>query len=247
MPIQWIKSILKKSPIALSKNHRYDLQTKKIIRRIPPYANCIDVGCYKGEILDFILKIAPEGNHFGIEPIPTQYQYLVKKYLHYSNCKIFNIAASNKKSISQFNYVISNPSYSGLKKRDYDRPNEKEKTIEVYTDLLDDVIPENLPIHLIKIDVEGAELLVMKGATQILTRNKPIIIFEHGLGASNHYKTTPDQVYDFLDQHGYKIYTLTNYLNQRDHLGKIEFQQQYFRLLNYYFVAIPDVNSNRHS
>ena len=43
---------------------------------------------------------------------------------------------------------------------------------------LDDVIPTDVTIDFIKIDVEGAELGVLKGAKNVLLKNKPIIIFE---------------------------------------------------------------------
>ncbi|HHB78565.1 MAG TPA: hypothetical protein ENK85_04970 [Saprospiraceae bacterium] len=53
------------SPIPLSKNHRYDIQTKAIIKKLHADSNCIDVGCFKGEILDLMLQAAPKGQHFG--------------------------------------------------------------------------------------------------------------------------------------------------------------------------------------
>src|SRR5690606_6655022 len=139
-----IKKMLKLSPIPLSKNHKYDLLTRKIISNLPTSSNCIDVGCYKGEILDLMKNAAPQGQHFGIEPIPSQFDFLIRKYSQIANCSIINIAASNTKGVSEFNYVTSNPSYSGLLKRDYDKPNEIDTTIKVRTDLLDNVIPKNI-------------------------------------------------------------------------------------------------------
>ncbi len=162
--LEFIKNILKLSPIPLSKNHRYDLLTKKIIARLAEDSNCIDVGCFKGEILDLMQSAAPKGQHYGIEPVGVQAEYLNKKYADVDNCHIINIAASDEKGTSNFNYVSSNPAYSGLRKRDYDRPNEIDATIQVETNLLDHVIPKNVAINLIKIDVEGAELQVLQGA-----------------------------------------------------------------------------------
>ncbi|MEZ4983026.1 MAG: FkbM family methyltransferase [Saprospiraceae bacterium] len=63
-----------------------------------------------------------------------------------------------------FNYVVSNPAYSGLQKRRYDRPNEIDEKIEVETDLLDNVLAEDTRIDFMKIDVEGGEFFVLKGA-----------------------------------------------------------------------------------
>ncbi len=237
--IEGLKKILKRSPIPLNKNHRYDILTKKIIQSIPPQGNCIDVGCYKGEILDLILKVAPEGRHFGIEPVPEQYRKLESKYLNQKNCNILNYAASNVSGESAFNYVVSNPAYSGLIKRDYDRANEEDRSITVKTELLDNLIPADLKINLIKIDVEGAELLVLEGAAKLISKYKPIVIFEHGLGASEHYGSTPEMLYAYFEDKGMKISNLKKYIKGERKLSKAEFEKQYFQKENYYFVAHP--------
>src|SRR5438128_2281956 len=131
--IQSLKRVIKKLPIAFTKNQEYDKQSLAVIQKVcNPESNCIDVGCYKGEILDFMNKYAPKGTHYGFEPIPSLYHDLVLKY-NGTNCIILNIALSNRKGVSSFNYVTSNPSYSGLIKRNYDRPNETDTSIEVST------------------------------------------------------------------------------------------------------------------
>lgn len=75
-----LKSLLKKLPVPLSRNHRYDLLTKKIIRKhCSATSNCIDAGAHKGEVLDWFLKFAPEGKHFAFEPVPDLFRDLQKK------------------------------------------------------------------------------------------------------------------------------------------------------------------------
>lgn len=234
-----IKNLIKKSPIAFTKNHRYDLQTKQIIRQLNPSGNSIDVGCHKGEILELLIKSSPQGHHFGIEPISEYYQQLKKDFSEHKNYTFINIAASDEKGSSEFNFVVSNPSYSGLKKRDYDRPHEVDKTITVKTDLLDNVIPEGTPINLIKIDVEGAEMQVLKGAQNIIHRDKPLVIFEHGVGAANHYNTTPDMIFSFFEKADMQISNLDAYLKKSKSLTKDEFNDQFYQKKNYYFIAHP--------
>lgn len=238
--IEFIKKILKASPISLTKNARYDRQTNKIIKRLSPGSNCIDVGCFKGEILDLMIAVAPEGRHFGIEPIPKQYNFLSKKYKNVKNVSILNYAASNVSGNATFNYVISNPSYSGLIKRDYDKPNEQDTTIEVKTELLDHLIPPGLRIDLIKIDVEGAELQVLEGAAKLITEYRPIVIFEHGLGAADHYGTTPDKIFRFFTDKSMKVSTMTSYLRKKKCLGPEEFEKHFYERKNYYFIAYKE-------
>jgi FkbM family methyltransferase len=235
----FIKKLVKKIPIAFTRNQQYDKQTLRIIQKIcKPGSNCIDIGAHKGEVLDQMLKYAPGGTHYAFEPIPDLYNQLVTKYSG-TRCVVSPIALSNKKGTSSFNYVISNPSYSGLVKRKYDREGEKDTLIEVQTDLLDEVLPAGYKPELIKIDVEGGELLVMEGAKKTLAQYKPVIIFEHGLGASDFYGSTPDKVYGLLADCGLKVSRMIDWLNGNAALSKQQFIDIYNRNSDYYFIAHP--------
>jgi FkbM family methyltransferase len=234
----FLKNLLKLSPIPLSKNHLYDQQTKKIMKQIlSTDSNCIDVGCHKGEVLDWILKLAPNGHHFGFEPIPDLFVALASKYKNRPNCSILEIALSDHQGRTSFNFVTSNPSYSGILKRKYDRVDEVDTLIEVQLNTLDTIIDEQTPIKLIKIDVEGAEYLVLKGAQNLLQRDRPYVIFEHGLGASDIYGYGPDQVFALFESHQMKISTLSGFLKKEMPLSLTAFQKEYQNALNYYFIA----------
>lgn len=236
---QLIKKIIKKIPIAFTQNQQYDKQTTLVIKKVcQENSNCIDVGCHKGEVLDIMRKYAPKGHHFGFEPIPELYQALQSKYSK-SEAQIFDIALSNEKGIKTFNFVVSNPAYSGLIKRQYDKPHEQDTSIEVRVDLLDHIIPKDTPIALMKIDVEGGEMGVLQGGQQTILRAKPIIIFEHGMGASDYYGTKPEQLYDFLQSCGYKVATMKRWLKGETSFSKEEFKHQFYDKLNYYFIAYP--------
>ncbi len=235
-----IKQIVKKIPIAFTKNQQYDKQTKKVIRELcSPDSNCIDIGAHKGEVLDIMLQYAPSGEHYAFEPIPDMYKELKGKYAGLKNCHVHEYALSNNSGTTSFNYVITNPSYSGLKKRKYDRDNEEDTTIEVKTELLDNIIPETYRPELIKIDVEGGELLVLQGAINTIKRAQPTIIFEHGLGASDYYDSTPEKVFDLLTGCELRISTMQRWLNNKPCMSKEEFCRHYYQQLNYYFIAYP--------
>ncbi len=134
-----MKFLIKKLPIAITKNQRYDRQTELIISKVcGKESSCIDVGCHKGEVLDIMLQYAPNGTHFGFEPIPEMYHALCEKYG--DNCEFFDVALSDEVGETTFNHVISNPAYSGIQKRKYDRPEEQDTTITVRKDTLDNLI-----------------------------------------------------------------------------------------------------------
>lgn len=217
----------------------YDTQTIKVIRKhCTSNSNCIDIGCHKGEILDIFLKYASEGKHYAFEPIPQMYNILIDKYKN-MNCVIKSIALSNHIGKSTFNYVKSNPAYSGLLKREYKNENEYIETITVTTDTLDNIIPPTESVSMIKIDVEGAELQVLEGAIETIKRTKPLIIFEHGLGASDYYGANPEKIYILLSNCGMHISTMKNWLSNKNRFTLEEFKYQYYNRINYYFIAFP--------
>lgn len=221
----------------LSQVEQYDVDTEKIIRKVSKKdSNCIDIGANNGDILSMILKYAPNGMHYAFEPIPDLYRKLVSNYGS-TLCKIYDIALSDNKGISSFNYVITNPAYSGLIKRKYDREGEEDTLIEVKTDTLDAMLPANYQVDLIKIDVEGGELPVLRGAVNTIKKWKPLIIFEHGIGASEFYGATPEAVYHLLKDCELRIYTLHGWLSKGDALSIVEFRRIFDTNEEYYFVA----------
>lgn len=183
--------------------------------------------------------MAPKGRFFAFEPLPEFYKKLSGSFTS-PPVKVFNLALSDREDVVSFNYVVSNPAYSGLRKRRYDRPNEADCTITVPTDRLDAIIGEHDHVDFIKIDVEGAELQVLRGGVRTINRCKPVIVFEHGIGAADCYGTKPEQVYDLLcDECGLRISLLDKWLVGRQPLSREGFCEQFNKGLNYYFIAHP--------
>ncbi|MFN8361297.1 MAG: FkbM family methyltransferase [Candidatus Kapaibacterium sp.] len=234
-----IRTLLNVLHLDLNKGLEYDRLTKVILQKvIRQDSNCIDVGCHVGEILDIMLNQSPRGSHFGFEPIPSFYTALHNTYKN--RATIYPYALSDSDGMTTFQFVKNAPAFSGIQKRQYavSTPEIEEITVEMKK--LDDVIPADIPITLIKIDVEGAEFPVLKGARNLLLRNKPTIIFECGLGASDFYGTKPESVYNFLTTDiGLKISTLRMYLNSKMSLSEHEFCDLYLTNKEYYFVAYP--------
>jgi FkbM family methyltransferase len=218
-------------------NTLYDQQTAEIMRRtLAADSTCVDVGCHSGGILREMLQYAPQGAHYAFEPIPALYQYLVATF---PNVKLFNLALSNVSGETTFQHVTSNPGYSGLKQRRYDRPDETIEQIQVRTELLDHIVPADVTIRLMKIDVEGAELQVLEGGGETVRRCRPIVIFEHGLGASDHYGTTPEQIFAFFEARAMLVSSMGRYLEGAAALSRSEFSGQFYNGENFYFMAYP--------
>ena len=234
-----LRKILQFFHLDLTKNLEYDRLTKEILRKhLSANSNAIDIGCHKGEILELILGFAPVGKHYAFEPLPHLYEELQRKFGKRVNIHPF--ALSDQNGITQFQFVKNAPAFSGIRKRKYliDQPDIEE--IEVQMKTLDDVIDSSHPVDLIKIDVEGGELNVLKGGLQTIRSNQPLVIFEFGKGAAEFYEAGPGEIYDLLvKESGLKISTLRSYVKRGEPLSEVEFEKSYKRNSDYYFVAHP--------
>lgn len=221
----------------LSKNIKYDRLTRKIMKqKLQTNSNCIDVGCHRGEILDLMIKYAPQGQHFAFEPLPHLYHKLAKSYQ--SKANIFPFALSTEVGEAHFQFVKNAPAYSGLKNRRYDIEKPDIEKITVMKNRLDDLIPSNHPIDFVKIDVEGGELDVLRGGVNLLKNNQPTIVFECGKGASDFYGANAHNLYDFITKEiGLQIFTLDALVKAKKALNFKEFEHFFNTNEEYYFIA----------
>ena len=217
-------------------NARYDSQTSEVLSRVlSPDSNCLDIGAHTGSILTLILRHAQKGRHMAFEPLPHLAGQL---RLDFPQVDVQQVALSDVPGTTTFQYVVSNPGYSGLRRRRYDRPNEEIETITVTSARLDDLVPPDRLVHFVKIDVEGAELQVLRGGVETLRRSRPFIVFEHGIGGADYYGTTPDAVFEVLvEQCGLRMTVMDRWLTGARPFMRAEFIQQCKR--DFYFLAYP--------
>jgi FkbM family methyltransferase len=157
-------------------------------------ANCIDIGANRGSVLAEIVRIAPQGKHIAYEPLPFLHKHLVKRF---PCVEVRQAAVSNETGEQSFTMVKHDPGYSGLHARSFAHTHHTE-TLIVHTETLDENLPQGYIPSLIKIDVEGAERLVIEGAMKTISAYKPIVVFEHGKGGANYYNTRPGDIYKLL-------------------------------------------------
>lgn len=222
--------------LSRDKGAAYDRETIDVFKKVlGKSSNCIDVGAYRGEILSEMLKFATQGDVFAVEPVPENCAYLTKKY---PRAHIFNMAVAEQPGELTFYYVTGRPARSGLKKQEYPDPNEKVNELTVRVDTLDNIIPNDVAIDLIKIDVEGAEHLVLKGAIDIIKRSQPVIIFEHDINTMAKYDVQPGEVYDLLNLDcGMRVTLMCRWLSGEAELTKDEFVNLVNTREEFYFMA----------
>jgi hypothetical protein len=92
---------------------------------------------------------------------------------------------------------------------------------------------------LIKIDVEGAELFVLQGATRILSQDRPSILFESTHSGHELWGLQPEQIFDFLAQYGYRVFLPRTFVAGGVPLTREEFAEAHtYPFLAFNFVAV---------
>lgn len=215
-----------------NKNYLYDTQTFEVMRRVLGPDSCfVDVGCHKGDILREAMKLAPYGTHWAFEPLPHLFADLQARF---PKVNLFNVALSDHAGTAEFAHVVSAPALSGLQHRRDDR--RAVQQIKVRTETLDSILGSHRA-DMIKVDVEGAELHVLRGAMQAIRRNRPVIVFEHGFGGADSYGHTPEQVFDLLADCGLILSTMERWLQKDRALSRDQFCERFYTGADYYFIA----------
>lgn len=192
----------------------------------------VDVGANEGNVLKRIVRIAPGGEHIAFEPIPALHRRLVEAF---PGVDVRQAALSDVAGTTEFVHVLDAPAYSGLRQR-RDLPSGAGAVHRISTrvERLDDVLADRRPPTLVKIDVEGAELGVMRGAAETLARHRPAVLFEHGAGGADLYGTRPTDVYDLLDEVRLRIFDLDG----NGPYSRLQFEETFTRPI-WNFLAAP--------
>jgi FkbM family methyltransferase len=168
-------------------------------------SNCIDIGANHGAILKEFVRVAPRGRHVAFEPLPELAADLRSQF---PTVDVHECALSDgPPGEATFTYVPAMPELSGFRRRQYPADLET-RLIHVPTSSLDRALPGGYSPAMIKIDVEGAELQVLRGARETLLNHHPTLIFEHGVGAADYYGTSSVDIFDLLSEVGYRVFDI---------------------------------------
>jgi FkbM family methyltransferase len=193
-------------------------------------SNCIDIGCHLGSMLSEILLLSPNGHHIAFEPIPYKARWLKQKF---PEVDIREMALSDTPGKVTFYINTHRSGFSGVRLHNA-KPNENIQKITVHCEKLDNILISNHRIDFIKLDVEGGELAVLRGAMETLSRYHPTLLFECTLSGLSSFGFTSSQVFEFLtQQHSYSIFLPKDLLKNKEQLSF----EQFDRALQYPFQA----------
>ena len=167
-------------------------------------SNCIDVGANLGALLRYFVEIAPRGRHIAYEPVPALADNLARQF---PGVEVRRTVACHRVGATTF--VVHKELSSRSSMRSVGYSSDETEQIAMRTEDLDSSLPDGYAPDLIKIDVEGAEHLVLAGARETIRRHRPLVLFEHQKSTASHYGSGPDELFDLLaDDLGMRIFDM---------------------------------------
>ena len=159
------------------------IEQKRLMGEQSP-AVIFDIGGHHGETVHKYRALFPTATIYSFEPFPESFLLLKQAVSHYKDVHVFHAAISNKDGEADFS-VNENSATNSLLPVSHDAPRhwagqvEAQKTIRVPTMTLDTFCTtRNIgSIDVLKLDVQGGEPLVIRGAECMLRRRAIGLIY----------------------------------------------------------------------
>ncbi|MEX0920628.1 MAG: FkbM family methyltransferase [Candidatus Pacearchaeota archaeon] len=167
----------------------------------------VDVGTHIGLYSCIVGKFLRNGKVYGFEVNKSAFD-VCKRNINLNglkNIETFNVAVSDSEGYIKIPEVKEIQGGYAIKNKEQGIATMPMKAIS-----LDSFFEKREKPKVIKIDVEGAELLVLKGMEKILIKKPKIFLELHG-GRLNNFDTSSDEIISFLIDRGYALHEIRNH------------------------------------
>lgn len=173
-----------------------------IRRHLRPSDITCDIGANKGSFIYWLSRWVPDGRVVAFEAQPDLASHLsgICRVLGLGNVKVEAKAVYSHSGDQDLFLPKGHQPGASLHHRAIQ--GESFTTLSVPTIALDDYFDVNDKITLLKVDVEGAEFEVFKGAERILRQHAPLLVFE----CENRHlaPSSVQDVFSYLESLGYE-------------------------------------------
>jgi len=172
--------------------------------------NVLDIGANFGWYGMHIAKLKPAAHVFSFEPIPSTFEYLNEniRLNDLINISTLNFGFSDTEGTFKFYYdpnLSVNASLANVSENaGIENITCSVKKLDIF------VSSKNIKVDFIKCDVEGAELMVFKGGTDLIKKDCPIIFTEMLRKWSAKFNYHPNDIILFFKNLGYQCFTSVN-------------------------------------
>lgn len=179
--------------------------------RYPSLDILFDVGANIGQTRNYFRFHIPAAKIYSFEPVKGTYQQLEKSASGDTNCVLENMALGDEAGEKTIRLFDADMTVLNSLRDDVmnSNANAKEETIQI--DTLDHYCDINniKKIDLLKIDTEGFEINVLKGAEEMLQNGSISFVYcETGFQKTNQRNTYFPELTEHLSRHGYYFFGL---------------------------------------
>lgn len=182
----------------------------------------IDVGANIGMFTVRLSQlVGGKGKVFAFEPSPSVYRILQGNIREnrLQNVTAVQAAVGACEGTAGFYVNPENSGDSCLVSEANDRASVLVRTTSLDGYLLD--LPNHMNVGFIKIDIQGAELMALRGMTCLLEKNQEVILYlEYEPSSLIKMGFSPEDLFLFLQGHAFKIYVHMH--EDRDYLSQIQ-------------------------
>ncbi len=175
-----------------------------LYKLIKPRAVVYDIGANIGDVTMHASRIVGESGHIiSFEPFPATLKRLYEhvRMNELKNVRVFPVALGAAEDSFFMEEYEHNPGMNRI----VTGTDIRSASVKVDVKVLDSLfVTENLPVpEVIKIDVEGFEMEVLRGAASTIRRYKPAIFLELSDNNLRVQNSSSRELLDFLEREGY--------------------------------------------
>lgn len=180
------------------------------VANLDPARDAIDVGANVGFYTNLLARKLRHGRVLAIEPTPNAAAKLranIERNGIAARTLVYEGVASDREGIRSLNTIAGKEEYSSLGQlRHPSILNEKFETKEVQSSTIDALVERyQLNPGFIKIDVEGVEHEVLRGAESTLRKFRPVVLSELSGALLRHNGTSVAEVVTYMRGLGYRV------------------------------------------
>ncbi len=192
-----------------AKDVRYEFWPLSVRQNKQPLM--IDVGANRGDFTASILRIKPEAKVVAVEPEPNCAALFRKRYSGDPRVSLIEAALGDEEGAISLNVCRDDRLGSLLSPCDSVKQSYPEGVFDiievrkVQMTLLDSIVPPNIRVAMLKLDVQGYEEKVLKGGSAVLQRCDSVM-FEFNY--QEHYEGQADwsSLHQLLTKHSFKLH-----------------------------------------
>lgn len=237
-PYNEIMGLIKRHVQEFCRKHGYEIHRyqdafrnqQKLLSKVKAPV-VFDVGAHHGYMTTTYCDLFSEASIYAFEPFPDSFAVLKRRTERLDRIQAFNLALSNQTGTADF-HVNPSAATNSLLATDPVAPGiwgqgllETVKTITVNTETIDAFAKANGidRIHLLKLDVQGAEPLVLEGGKEYCSAGKIDVIYTEIITMPSY--TGQVELHEFLallHDYGFELYNFYNFFMHEGRLKQMD-------------------------